>query len=147
MLVDRMAALWWRLQRLAARQQVYLAERLKAAEPLAAVEEAEASALQEARLDRMLRATRKDLLARQAWRLGATARRVAARRSQWKAEIDERGLDSDQREWQERMARMRAQQAAHDAAGGGAHESAPLGGNGLHPGGGTGHIPPNGSGA
>jgi hypothetical protein len=146
-LVDRMAALWWRLQRLAAQQQVYLAERVKAAIPLAAVAEAEASSLQEARLDRMLRAARKDLLARQAWRLGATARRVAARRREWEAEMDERGLDRDQREWQERMARMRAQQAEPAAAEGEAPETAPRGGNGTQPGLGTEPIPRNGSSA
>jgi len=111
LLVDRMAALWWRLQRLAAQQQAYLAERLKTAEPLAAVEESEACTLMEARLDRMLRAARKDLLARQGWRTGATARRVAALRRQWDAEKDERLLAMEAREWQATQERLaRAQQ-------------------------------------
>jgi len=108
-----MAALWWRLQRLAAQQQAYLAERLKAATPLFALQESEACTLVEARLDRLLRAARKDVLAHQGWRLGATARRVTARRRQWEAEKDERGLDRDQKEWQERRARL-AERAAAD---------------------------------
>ena len=112
-LVDRMAALWWRLQRLAAQQQTYLADRLPGYVPLVALEESEACTLMEARLDRMLRAARKDLLARQGWRTGATARRVAAQRRQWDAEKDERLLAMEAREWQatqERLARTRAQQ-------------------------------------
>ena len=118
-LVDRMAALWWRLQRLAAQQQAYLAERLKAATPLFALQESEACTLVEARLDRLLRAARKDLLAHQGWRTGATARRVAARRRQADAEKDERILAAEAQmraEQQEQMARARARQAERAAA-------------------------------
>ena len=119
LLVDRMAALWWRMQRLAAQQQVYLAESLKAATPLFALAEVEACALHEARLDRMLRAARKDLLAHQAWRLGATERRVTAQRRQRNAEIDGRLLAHEIREHQERLeraARAQAQQEAQERA-------------------------------
>jgi hypothetical protein len=138
LLVDRMAALWWRMQRLAAQQQAYLAERLKGAIPLAALEESEASSLLEARLDRMLRAARKDLLARQAWRSGAAERRVAALRRQADAEVAERALAIEAREWhamQERIAQARARRDAEGAAAGeAASENAPREGNGVLPG-------------
>jgi hypothetical protein len=136
MLVDRMAALWWRLQRLAAQQQTYLAERLKAANPLMALKESEVCSLHEARLDRMLRATRKDLLARQGWRLGATERRVTALRRTWEAEKAERRLASEAHDWQAAQARVAAaraqdaERAAYEAAG---PHPAPPGGNGAAP--------------
>ena len=121
MLVDRMAALWWRMQRLAAQQQAYLAERLKAAIPLMALKEAEGPSLLEARLDRMLRAARKDLLAHQAWRLSATERRVAALRRHMDAESTARRIADHAQErqiiearesqaTQERLVRLLAQQ-------------------------------------
>ena len=62
LLVDRLATLWWRLQRLNRQMQLRLRARLdQGAYPHAALTESEAIGIHEARVDRMLSRTRRDL--------------------------------------------------------------------------------------
>jgi len=88
LMVDRMASLWWRLQRLATIGQLCLQECLEDDEGyFTSVQETEAIGVEEARLERALQRLRKDLAFVQRMRLGQEPR--------WGAEDNDPPASSD----------------------------------------------------
>jgi hypothetical protein len=96
LLVDRLAAMWWRLGRLHLHGQAYLDRRLaEGAIPIFGLKESELFEVEEARLERSMTRLWRNLQFLQRWRLGAAERTQSARR----AESERRGKEAEAEFW------------------------------------------------
>jgi hypothetical protein len=119
LIVDEMAALWWRLVRLNGHAQWRLRNRVKpGADLLAAVKESESLGVAEARLQRALSRLRKDLLFLQRYRQGETReqRRVAAASSQARVAQIHAETEAFLRDSEGELERAREEDAAQEAS-------------------------------